>query len=390
MNIALLAPLGLAAVAALIIPILIHLIRRLELATTEFAAMRWISERISAQRRLRFERPWLLAIRLLLLALLAVLLAKPVMEQTRGASAAWVVVAPGVDRLSARSAVADTAAQWHWLAPGFPSTDTDAPSAAIPLASLLRELDAELPLTRSLTVIVPAEVAGLDGERLHLRHAVDWRVVPGRMATSDRDADKSPVRISIRYEPADESSLVYLRAAVAAWNVEEPDRYRLDVQPISVPVGGDAQWLVWLGGAPTAAVTEWIDQGGVAFLTHHAGAGGDIVWRDANGSPLAWRDASGRGRTIFSHGALTPMDLPLLLDADFPARLRAALRGPPPAPNRADAHAVEPVETPQTDSNATTASRSTRPLDPWLVVLIAALFLLERIVATRPRPAVVA
>lgn len=390
MNIALLAPLGLAALAALIIPILIHLIRRLEFTTTEFAAVRWISERISAQRRLRFERPWLLAIRLLLLALLALLLAKPVVEQTRGASVAWVVVAPGVDRLSARSAVADSAAQWHWLAPGFPTTDTDVTSAPVPLASLLRELDADLPMTSSLTVIVPAEVAGLDGERLHLRHAVDWRVVPGRMATSDRTAAKSPVRLSVRYEPADESSLVYLRAAVAAWNVDEPDRYRLDVQTASVPVGSDVQWLVWLGGTPPASVTEWIDQGGVAFLTHHAGASGDIVWRDATGSPLAWRDVSAHGRTIFLHGALTPMELPLLLDADFPARLRAALQGPTAGPTRADAHAVEPAKTPEADSNATTSFGSARPLDPWLVVLIAALFLLERIVATRPRTAVVA
>lgn len=390
MNIALLAPLGLAALVALVIPIVIHLIRRLQLTTTDFAALRWISERASPQRRLRFERPWLMAIRLLLLALLALLLAKPVVEPTRGPSASWVVVAPGVDRLTARAAVTQSAAQWRWLAPGFPSMDAEATPDPVPLASLLRELDADLPMTSALTVVVPAEVEGLDGEQLRLRHAVDWRVVPGSMANHVSTPAHSPVRVAVRYAPADEPSLAYVRAAVAAWNVDEPDRYRLDVQVASAPVGRDARWLVWLGGVPPAGVTEWIDRGGIALLIHHAGANGDVVWRDAHGTALAWREVSGSGRTIVLQGGLTPKDLPLLLDAAFPARLRDALRGPPPAPTRADARSVQPATMADTGSDVANALGSARPLDPWLVLLIAALFLLERIVATRPRRAVVA
>ena len=45
MTLALLAPLGLAALAALALPLLIHLVRRLQLVDTEFAALRWISPR---------------------------------------------------------------------------------------------------------------------------------------------------------------------------------------------------------------------------------------------------------------------------------------------------------------------------------------------------------
>ena len=60
MTLALLAPLGLAALAALALPLLIHLVRRLQLVDTEFAALRWISPRAQPRRRLRFERPWLL------------------------------------------------------------------------------------------------------------------------------------------------------------------------------------------------------------------------------------------------------------------------------------------------------------------------------------------
>src|SRR5690606_3770281 len=77
MSLALLAPLGLFALAALALPILVHLVRRIELHATEFAALRWISARVPPRRRIRFERPWLLLLRLLLVALLALLLARP-------------------------------------------------------------------------------------------------------------------------------------------------------------------------------------------------------------------------------------------------------------------------------------------------------------------------
>ena len=101
MSFALLAPLGLAALAALVVPIVIHLVRRLELRTTEFAALRCISERIRPRRRLRFERPWLLLLRLALLALLALLLAKPVLREPPGLAASRVLVAPAGSAASA-------------------------------------------------------------------------------------------------------------------------------------------------------------------------------------------------------------------------------------------------------------------------------------------------
>ena len=50
MSIALLAPLGLVALVALVLPILIHLVRRIELTTTEFAALRWIAQRMQPRR----------------------------------------------------------------------------------------------------------------------------------------------------------------------------------------------------------------------------------------------------------------------------------------------------------------------------------------------------
>lgn len=393
MSVALLAPFGLAALAALALPLLIHLVRRLELTTTEFAALRWISERMRPQRRLRFERPWLLALRLLLLALLALLLARPVWNGDASPARPWVVVAPGVALADAHAAAAAAEADWRWLAPRFPHTDEAVAAADVPVASLLRELDAELPAGAALTVVVPERLGGLDGERPRLSRAVDWRIAPGRMAVAPPPPGR-PVRIAVRYAPEAETSLRYLRAAIAAWNRDGPERYELDAQPadvpivdssmVDVPTAGATQWLVWLA-PPSPALARWLDRGGVALVTNDPAEDGEPLWRDAAGRVLARAAARGGGRVIALPNALAPADLPLLLDADFPHRLRLALGGEPPAPTQAPAVAMRPRVDAAIAAAPARSPESVRPLDAWLAVLVAALFLLERFVATQPR-----
>ena len=94
MSLGLLAPLGLAALAALALPLLVHLARREEQVPTDFAALRWLAAKFRPRQRLRFEEILLLALRLLLVAALALLLARPVLFGGRG-DAAWLVVLPG-------------------------------------------------------------------------------------------------------------------------------------------------------------------------------------------------------------------------------------------------------------------------------------------------------
>ncbi|HEX7915484.1 BatA domain-containing protein [Rudaea sp.] len=383
MSIALLAPLGLAALAALVVPLVIHLVRRLELKTTEFAALRWISERTRPQRRLRFERPWLLLLRLALLTVLALLLARPVWQGEAISTRPWVVVAPGVALADARAAAGAVDAEWHWLAPRFPHADETVAVTDIPIASLLRELDAQLPANAALTVVVPEQLAGLDGERPRLSRAVDWRIVPGRMVeTAPPSTDR--IRVAVRYASDAEASLRYLRAAVAAWNQGEPGRYELDERPADAPIDAATNWLVWL--APSAPeLTRWLDHGGVALVSSAAAADGEPLWRDAAGRMLAKVAIRGNGRVIALPGALTPAELPLLLDADFPDRLRAAFGGESLAPTRATAAAMHPRVEAAMATGAARSPASAHPLDAWLALLIAALFLCERFIATRPR-----
>ena len=205
MSFALLAPLGLAALAALVVPIVVHLVRRLELRTTEFAALRWISERIRPRRRLRFERPWLLLLRLALLALLALLLARPVLTQPPGAQASRVLVAPGSDLAAARRAVSSRTADWRWLAPGFPADRN---------AGTVNERPGREPAARSGCRVAGAARRSRSSCRNSFRvstasvrvlsHAIDWHVVPGKMPSDEPAAirtERSRSRSATRRPP---------------------------------------------------------------------------------------------------------------------------------------------------------------------------------------------
>ncbi len=385
----LLAPLGLLALLALAIPLLLHLVRRLQLTDTPFAALRWVSERHQPQRRLRLERPWLLLLRVLLFAALALLLAQPVLESRQGdAGADWVVVAPGADLGAARAHVGD-GAQWHWLAPGFPAL-TDTPTSLVtPTSSLLRELDARAPASARLRIVVPARLGGLDGERLRLRHAFDWIVVPGQ---SPAVAPANPVShdLVVRHDRAHDGAVDYLRAAVAAWNVRAPGCCTLDVQPLTQPLPADARWLIWLAPELPTAIRAWVERGGVALVTQGVqdDVAAQVLWRDADGAALARERNVGSGRLILVPTAFDPAHLPLLLDGDFPERLYSALRGPQPAPTHAAATAVEAVaDSTPAPTGARAFGQSLRALDPWLALLISALLFAERWLATRRRGA---
>ena len=135
MNFALLAPLGLAALGALLLPILLHLARRTPQRRTEFAALRWLAARLRPRRRIRVEEPWLLLLRLLLVACVALLLAQPVWTRLEGGKP-WVLVHPALAAGAAREAVdcAGADCEWHWLSPGFPALEDARPTATPPVS----------------------------------------------------------------------------------------------------------------------------------------------------------------------------------------------------------------------------------------------------------------
>ncbi len=372
----LLFPLGLAALAALAIPLAIHLARRSELARIDFAALRWLAAKPRPRTRLRFDEWPLLIARLLLLALVALWLARPaVFGSSDGGN--WVAVVPGADLASLTR---NDGAQRRWLAPGFPPLDTPRPTGPIPVASLLRQLDAELPPGASLRVVVPAQITGADAERPRLSHRVAWQVTTGSMPAAAAPPVKPPPLLSVRYAPAHRDAVRYLRAAAIGWTAPGHTP-AFDAGPPLAPLPPYPAMLVWLAPEPLpSAVRDWIEGGGTTMVIGDADpAAAQVVWRDAAGAPLATAEPLGRGRIVRLARTLDPATMPQLLEPDFPQQLRALLDAPLPVPTRVAAVDYAPL------TGGAIYPPPARDLRPWLALIVAALFLIERWLATGRR-----
>jgi hypothetical protein len=381
MSLSLLLPLGLIALAGLIVPLLIHLVRQSEQKIIDFPALRWLRESARPRRRLRFDDLWLLASRLLLLILIALLLAKPVLNGNWRGARHWVALAPSVDISAARKLVTDKAAEWRWLAPDFPELDDSRPPANNAFSSLLREFDAHLPDDDSLTVVVPRVVGDLDAERIALRRAVDWQIAPVA-ARGDIPKAKSEARsLALRHGSEQSEGLRYIRAALMVLKTSDAAGWKIDDQPSSVAVPAKTDDLIWLGSSLPVELMPWIENGGRALIVDDAAGPGEIVWRDDDGAALARDELVGGGHILHLHGPLTPADLPALLDADFPERLRALLAAPLPPPFQAYANEVEPIAS----ANPSARFPQGTDLTPNIGVLIGFVFLIERLLATRRR-----
>lgn len=372
MTPALLAPLGLIALAAIVVPIAIHLARRTEMRPVDFAAMRWLDARPRPRRKLRLDELPLLTVRILLLALLAVLLARPVLwgvDDTRRV----IAFLPGID---APAPDADT--RQLWLAPGFPETDRAPPPYPDNAATLIRRLDAELAPGAPLTIVGPPVLDGMDAERPRLSRRVEWRVADAPPPPAVTPATLPP--IAIRHTPAMRGAARYFNAAalVLAAPATTPD-----IAATAQPLPPDVDHIVWLADGPLPApLLSRVSDGATLLVPSGALVALDdapqIIWRDDDGQPLATVQRYERGRVLRLTRTLDPAAMPVLLDAAFPDRL-ADLMFPAPAPARAAAADHAPL------TGAPAWPLPPFDLSAWLALAIAAMFALERWLATRPR-----
>jgi len=381
------APLGLAVLAALALPIVIHFLRRTEEHELSFAAMRWLSDQTRTSTKLRLHERLLLAVRLLLLASLALLLALPVWRSA-SPGAAWVVVAPGVDAGVAQAAVDLPSAEWHWLAPGYPDlnatrvrpvSDTTLTPRGTSLSSLVRGLDAMLPAATPLTLVVPQELGELDAERLRLGRSVDWRIVPGRSPEHEQRAEPAPLQIAVRSAADRAEELRVVRALERAWELAG-HAVTLDIASSDTPIPEDADRVLWLdAGAMPVSLRTWIEHGGTALVSNRPDDTGSIVLTDEQGRAALREHPLGRGRMLSTPAAFTVEQMPMLASPDFPERLHAVLSAPVAPPDRAPAATMSPAR----ETGHATGPRTS--LDGIVALIAALLFLAERAWATRLR-----
>ena len=380
MSPALLLPAALAALAALIVPLLIHLARRSEQRPTEFAALRWLRQKPKPRHRVRFDEWPLLWLRLLLLALLALWLARPVLFDSADETP-WVAVLPGVDVAQVRASAGNAEARIRWLAPGFPELEEKPPAGVLPFASLLRQLDAELPTSVALTVFVPEQLQGVDAMRPQLSRAVQWKVLPGAMSPQ-RPTSVTPPVLIVRHAPERTDAVRYLRAAAFAWQPTSAAITGFSSAPVGQSLPADSRTLVWLAPGPLpSAVTDWIERGGTALLDKDVAfklpATSTVYWHDAIGAPLVEGAAVGEGRVLRFTRPFNTAAMPQLLEPDFPRQLREVLQVPAPAPSRVMARDYSPL------IGGASYAQPPRDLQLWLALLIALLLLTERWLATR-------
>lgn len=392
---------ALAALLALAIPLLVHLARRSEAIPVDFAALRWLREKPRPRALLRFDEGLLLAVRLLLLALLALWLARPVLTDSADMTPV-VAVLPGV--ADAPPATAGT--RGLWLAPGFGSLDTPPPPFSGSVTSLVRQLDSELAPGVPLRIVLPPILQGVDAERPRLSRPVTWQIVPDTQRAAQsatqpgtqlatRPAATPTPYLSLRQSAGADRGLRYLRAAAAAWTPPgRPPAFdtnafgtnAFDTAPPDAPLPSPPRVLVWLTPGPLpAAVRDWITAGGTALTGHATPAEpGPVIipWRDAVGAPLVAAQTLGQGRLLRFTRPLTPAAIPDLLEADFPHALAALLTPPPPAPSRVATRDLQPL------TGARPWPQPARDLQPWLALALALLFVAERWLATRRSRAV--
>ncbi len=382
MNFSLLLPTALTALAALLLPLIIHLARRSEQHITDFAALRWLSIKLRPRRKIIFQEILLLLLRLFLLTVLALFLAKPVSVHTP-ASAHWVLVTPGVDLATVQNLGLEKSSEWHWLTPGFPDYAAAMTASGVSISSLLRELDAQLPENTRITVIVPEQLSGLDGERIRLSRKVEWKVVTGKMPEASPEKTL-PVALAIRFDDAHADSVVYFRAAHAAWLLDADKKSILDVADASRAITSNHNTLLWLAsGELPQSVRDWIGKGNTLMAAKDTALSemktAVPVWRNQQGTALLHGMAFGEGRILQWQQALKPSAMPELLDADFPMQLQSHLQTMPRSPTQALARSHTPSK------ENIVWPKAPQSLQVWLALLIALLFMLERWMASSAR-----
>ena len=230
----LLSPLGLIALAALAIPAILHLWRPPP-AVVRVGTIRFFSgPAVQRLTKLRWRELFLLAVRLLLLALLALLLTQPIWRKAPPTEPQrWALFEPGMvvqgDALKRWRDLEDLGFQARELARGFsriaaPVNASGSPVDATDVWSLLREVDARLPRGSEVVVFASNRLASLRGERPLMRRCeVEW------VSASRADGAEAVWISSVRLVKLPDASAGKLRVQIAKSTATRTHTINVDV-----------------------------------------------------------------------------------------------------------------------------------------------------------------
>jgi hypothetical protein len=376
-------PLGLTALLALTVPLVIHLLSRKPGKTVKVGSIRLLESSESRRlKSLRLTDVPLLLLRAFLLIALALLLAQPVwIEKKNGAQlkpTGWILIAPEllgrapdrevehlVDSLLALGN------EFHLLAANFPSLKMAAGGSLgdlennsnepLRLWSLLREIDAALPVNTPLWVFASDRLAFIRGERPVLKRNVELHLVEsgGNPAgdRSDFSVRADSITITILYDHQRQEEARYVQSgletvaefgrmpvAILAQPLaerSEPIRYgdwifRLSARPIPQDLLRQVEQGACLLSDAAEQEYERVESvmlmdgqspGAPPRLERRVAAKkiGAALWTDGFGEPLLECASIGKGRHYLFHSRFNPAWNELVLDAKFPEWLFSLL-----------------------------------------------------------------
>jgi hypothetical protein len=423
----LLAPLWLAALAALAVPIVLHLWSRRPGRVVRVGSLRHLDGPPAESRRVRLHDPWLLALRLALLAALALALAAPFLEREPARDApAWALVSPALlrDTAAARAdrtldSLRHAGTPIRLLAPGLAEArdGEPLPDDDTPVWSLLREADRAAPPGARLLVVAPLRLRDAVGERPRLSHEVEWRVPtqPLAVAGSSRSGGGETRRAVVLATADRAEDARYLAAAIGAVAGDSagPPVLSADSADAAAARARPGDWLVWLGDRAAPPALERAAERGAVLLADAPALPASArdgrllaegmpaipvrfraaslppaatVWSDGAGRPLLAARPLGAGMRLDFAGRFDAASTDLVLRPAFPALVARLWSSDDPARPADDARAVSASQLAPARSDERTA-RAAAPLRTELgrpLLLLAALLLVaERIVVAR-------
>jgi len=297
------APVWLAALGALAVPLAIHLWSRRAGRAVRVGSIRLLSGMPPATRRaVRLRDPWLLALRLALLAALALSLADPYWAPRSPRGTTWALLSEEAlaDRTlidSLRHAGAELRLLedgGRQMADGREDGRWQMADGRVPnYWSLLSEADRLAPPGVRFVVVAPLVADRFRGTRPAITAPVTWREVRADAPRGAPPAAAPPRRVVILADAAHHEDARYFETAIhAAAQTTGP---RADVTRGSpadaATLAPEADWIVWLAAAGAAPALPGTSA---------------PVWSDANGAPLLSVARDGQALAFRLHARITP------------------------------------------------------------------------------------
>lgn len=405
-----LAPLWLAGLSALAVPVALHLWSRRGGRPIRVGSIRLLAGSPPATRRSWIiQDPWLLALRCTVLAALALALARPF----------WAARAPRARSLAlVASEVVDRGTLVDSLRrAGLAVTLLEDDAGRTPnLWTALRRADRTAPPGTRFVVFAPDRLRYFAGERPTLRAHVEWHTraaaLPGEVAPSVPAART----VVVFADPARLDDARYVSAAFTAAGDATGIVAVVSNHVASAGAApGSADWIVWLSErAIPEPVLEQLRRGavlladaGAATAQRHrsriltgpqpsdvwtaravrATSGGAPVWMDGTGAPLltVTSEGQGGGRFYRFNSRFFPAWSDLVLRPAFPMAMARLWSG-------ADSIRATPDDRRITVSQLLPAEQPSAPMTPgvprhslfiplWIAAVLA--FLLERRLSAR-------